>query len=400
MIKSPLVVLGAFETGLGVIRSLGELGYRVYCLDYKKDIASYSRYVKNRIISHPLEESAAFIKELIDFAKHFPVKPILFLTSDDFLKAVAINRSVLEEYFNFNILSDSKLAIVEDKFKLFQFCKKHNIAVPETFKLDKLSDINRLPLDQLDFPLIIKGADVNTWRSKIHGSKKGFKANNLDELIGMSKDILSKGVCILVQGIIDGPDTNHFKYCAYYSKAGKPLAKFTLKKIRQCPAHFGVGSVVESINDKRIIDLGENLFHSLGATGVVSAEFKLDERDGIVKLIEINARYWQQNYLATACGINFPLIEVRDLMGESVESQENFKDRIKWVNRYMDFTSFIDYRREGVLGFWNWRKSLKGAKVYPDFTWRDPIPALYEFGFGLKILRLPVFVYRKIFGHA
>lgn len=398
MDKPVLIVLGAFETGLGVIRSLGELGHIVYCLDYKKDIASYSKYVKSKTIPHPLQNSVAFIDSLISFAKQFSIKPVLFLTSDDFLKAVAINRDILGKYFNFNILSDSVLETVEDKFKLFQFCRNNNIPVPDTYKLDSVTDLQPLRTIQLNFPMIIKGADVNTWRAKVHGSKKGYKVNNLEELIELSTEVLGKGVSILIQEIIDGPDTNHFKYCAYYSKSGKPLAKFTLKKIRQYPVHFGVGSVVESVFDKRIMDIGERLFVALGATGVVSAEFKLDEKDGVVKLIEVNARYWQQNYLATACGINFPLIQVRDLSGHFQEPSDNFRVGVKWVNRYMDFTSFIDYRREGVLGFWDWRNSLRGPKVYPDFTWRDPIPALYELGFGAKLFRLPVFFYRKIFG--
>ena len=70
---------------------------------------------------------------------------------------------------------------------------------------------------------------------------------------------------------------------------------------------------------------------------------------------------------------------------------------IKWVNRYMDLDSYFSYRKEGILSFFEWRNSLKGKKVYADFTWDDPIPALYEIGFGWKLMKTPWFVFKKLF---
>ena len=42
----PVVVLGALDTGLGIIRSLGQEGIDVFCYDFKTEIARYSRYCK------------------------------------------------------------------------------------------------------------------------------------------------------------------------------------------------------------------------------------------------------------------------------------------------------------------------------------------------------------------
>ena len=63
----------------------------------------------------------------------------------------------------------------------------------------------------------------------------------------------------------------------------------------------------------------------------------------------------------------------------------------------MDFSSFMQYRKEGLLTYFDWRRSLKGEKTYSDFAWDDPIPMLYEFGFGLKLFNLPKFLIKKIF---
>jgi hypothetical protein len=68
-----------------------------------------------------------------------------------------------------------------------------------------------------------------------------------------------------------------------------------------------------------------------------------------------------------------------------------------WVNRYMDFSAFLDYRKEGVLTYCGWRKSIKGEKIYPDAWLNDPLPFFYEFGFGRKFIRLPGYIYKKLF---
>jgi predicted ATP-grasp superfamily ATP-dependent carboligase len=203
-------------------------------------------------------------------------------------------------------------------------------------------------------------------------------------------------VPIIVQEVILGADTNHLKYCSYTSPSGTILAEFALRKIRQNPIRFGVGSVVESMHDEELLIAGRRLLQNIGFHGVASIEFKRDERDGRLKLVEINPRYWQQNYLATACGVNFPLLNYFDLVNGSGEAITSFTPGIKWVNRYMDFDSFLKYRKEGSITFSSWRKSLKGKKVYADFTWDDPVPAFFEIGFGWKLVKAPWFLIKRI----
>ncbi len=200
-----------------------------------------------------------------------------------------------------------------------------------------------------------------------------------------------------MQEIIEGPDTNHFKYCAYYSSDDKALCEFTLRKIRQNPIHFGVGAVVESIEYDELMDAGRKLFQSIGYKGVGSAEFKLDQKDGLLKLIEINPRYWQQNYLPTACGMNFPLVDYLATTGQKPDPTIGFSKGIKWINIYMDFDSFLKYRKEKTINFQQWLISLKGKKVYSDFCWNDLLPGGYELRFGLKILKLPVYLFIRLF---
>lgn len=395
--NNPVFVLGSFETALGVVWSLGkELKGRIYSLDYKKDITFYSRYSKSHSVPNPLIETKLFLERLIAYSIHHNDRPVLFITADDFLTTVSNNYELLSKYFLFNLSESGTLNKLRDKFDLYNLALAKNIPVPVTYKVNAQEDLCSLLDLDLKFPLFLKGLDVNLWRKNIHGSLKGFVVNNKEELEKRSADITKANVPFIAQEIIAGPDTNHYKVCVYYSQEGKQLLNFTLRKIRQNPVHFGVGVVVDSVKYQELEELGTKLFDSINFRGVGSAEFKLDESDGKLKLIEINARYWQQNYLATVCGMNFPLIDYLEVTNQNPMPVTSFKTGMKWVNRYMDLSSFLDYRKERTLSFNEWRKSLRGKKVYSDFTWSDPIPALYEIGFGKKIFNIPKYFLKKL----
>jgi predicted ATP-grasp superfamily ATP-dependent carboligase len=47
---------------------------------------------------------------------------------------------------------------------------------------------------------------------------------------------------------------------------------------------------VQSVEYPELLALGKAFFKKIGYRGVGSAEFKLDDRDGTLKLIELNPR--------------------------------------------------------------------------------------------------------------
>lgn len=392
----PAVVFGLFETGLGVIRSLGIHGIPVVGIDFKKDIGWYSRYVKP-LISPPPNEDENLINWLFANFKGYQKKCPVFITSDDFLNFVNRNRDVLSELFIIDMPEHRLIQSLSDKYEQFKLAKSAGVNVPETRVVRSNVDLQKLIETELPFPLFMKGLDVTSWRKHFGGSQKGFILGNNDQLLSRLNDIDLEAVPVILQELIEGPDEAHFKYCAYIDSQGNFLAEFMLQKIRQYPVHFGVGSAVKSIWDPLLLEEGRKFFKQIDYRGVGSAEFKWDTKRRRFVLIELNPRYWQQNYLATFCGLNFPLIQYRNLI-ENIKNTETDYDTDKfWINRYMDFSAYLDYRREGALTFRQWRKSIAGRRVYPDFLWKDPVPVLYEFDFGRKLLRIPGFFYRKLF---
>ncbi|NIO21270.1 MAG: hypothetical protein GTN53_33685 [Candidatus Aminicenantes bacterium] len=374
--EHPAVVLGMFDTGLGVGRSLGRNGIKVFGFDMVKNIGFYSKFINAELCPDPLKEEDEFIDFLVDFSRKQKNKPVLLITADYFLNAISRNRNLLKEHFLFNIAAHNIIETVSDKFKQTQMAADAGILVPKTYFPENLKEACRVA-ENISYPAFIKGQNVNQWRVKL--CTKGFVVKSKEEFIGHYEKIFSNEVKAIAQEVIPGPDTNHFKVCSYISKEGEILLNFTLQKIRQIPVRFGVGSCVKSIHFPELLDTGIRFFKHINYTGVGSAEFKVNERDGKLYLIELNQRYWQQNSLSEKCGMNFPLYDYLHVTGQNPAPSSHFFENIKWVSINIDWSSYREYGKKGELSFPEWIRSLNGQKVFSDFARDDLKPAQYRF---------------------
>jgi len=384
--KYPAVVLGMFETGLGVGRCLGRNGIQVFGLDFKKDVGFYSKYIKARICPNPLNDEQKFLDFLIRFVDKSEYKPVLFVTSDNFLNIISRNRNKLKKYFFINLPDNMVIESITDKYKQYQLALRGDIPFPATYFPKTLEEVHKIK-DKIKYPAFLKAKEVTSWRIIMGGGVKGFILKNTDELVEKYSYIFGKGLEAIVQEVIPGFDTNHFKFCAYVSQNGDFLLQFTLRKIRQNPIHFGIGSVVESVYYPDLMEIGKKFFKNINYRGVGSAEFKLDEKDGKLKLIELNPRYWQQIVLTDKCGMNFPLIDYLESTQQNPQLIPDFKKNIKWVNLFLDFGSFLNYRRTGEVSFKQWITSLKGKKIFSVFAWDDMLPVCYDL--CKKLIEMP-----------
>ena len=371
------VVLGMFETGLAVGRSLGRSGIKVVGLDSAKKVGFYSRYIDAMICPDPLQREQEFIAFLLRVAAREKMRPALLITSDDFLLPVSRSRKVLEQHYLMNLPSPHIIESIADKFKQYSLALDAGIPVPKTFFADNMDQVLEIK-DRIPLPAFIKGAEVTLWRKKMGVASKGFVVNTQEELLNTFEMVFRRGANGLVQELIPGPDTNHYKSSCYLSRKGEILLAFGLQKLRQQPVGFGFGCLVQSVDYPEMLALGKDFFTRIGYRGVGSAEFKLDLRDNTLKLIELNPRYWQQNALAEKCGMNFPLMDYMELTDGEPKAILDYRPGIKWVNIYSDIESFREYRQRGQLSFRQWLDSLKGEKLLSDLAGDDILPGLRE----------------------
>ena len=111
--------------------------------------------------------------------------------------------------------------------------------------------------------------------------------------------------------------------------------------------------------------------------GLVEIEFKLDERDGQYKLLDVNPRTWGYHSLGPRAGTDFPLLLFRDQLGESVEPVRAALG-VKWVRLSTDLPTAVPELLAGRLGWRQYIGSLVSADVEGLFERDDPLPAFAE----------------------
>jgi len=91
------------------------------------------------------------------------------------------------------------------------------------------------------------------------------------------------------------------------------------------PIEGGPSTLGEGVEHPLIMELGLSLLRSLNWVGVGMVEFKIDPRDGIPKLMEVNPRFWGSLQLAIASGVDFPCLLLRMARRENFEPVLRYK---------------------------------------------------------------------------
>jgi predicted ATP-grasp superfamily ATP-dependent carboligase len=99
-------------------------------------------------------------------------------------------------------------------------------------------------------------------------------------------------------------------------REGGLVAAFAHERIRERPATGGASTARVAVPLPPFTDALADALHARGFFGPVHVEFRRDERDGSLRPIEINPRYWGSLALAIAAGVPFPALHARLALGE------------------------------------------------------------------------------------
>lgn len=375
-ISPSAIVLGSFETALGVVRSLGRAGIDTHVMDHGRLHATRSRYASSHTCPHPADNPDGFVASLRELAASMPAKPVLFVAADEYIAPLASQRAEIGQCARFNFPDPSLLTRIVDKAEQVALAEEVGVAVPLTQLVSNELEAERA-LQRIPLPAFIKGRSAVSWRQVFGGAIKGITVTTRDEMRDVLRRVLAQGVSVVVQDIIPGDATQHQKVSAYISSSGEVLAAFTLRKLRQNPHGFGFGCLVETIENPELLTLGTDFFRRIGYRGAGSAEFKFDVRDGSYKLIELNPRYWQQNALAERAGMNFPLLDYRDACGLPGVPVTTFRAGVKWISFGSDLETVRGLWKRGELSIGDWWSTLQGELCWSDFSTDDPRPGYW-----------------------
>jgi predicted ATP-grasp superfamily ATP-dependent carboligase len=123
--------------------------------------------------------------------------------------------------------------------------------------------------------------------------------------------------------------------------------------------------------------LTEELLTRANYRGYFSNEFKLDPRDGQLKLIENNCRMPRSGMLAIACGINFPWLIYQDLVLNQQCDVTHYKIGTYWIDFWTDLYNSLFRRKQEEIRLRDYvGPYFARNKVFSDLKFGDLKPFL------------------------
>jgi D-aspartate ligase len=382
-------VLGMNETGLTAVRCLGRQGISVKGFDIAAKRAGFrSRYCTADVCPDPLQQPDDLVRFLSRQAGDDPQKVVLLPTSDLFFLFLSRHRVQLADRFLLSLPSEDVAESVVNKRRLYELAAASGTPFPASHFPGTYEEALAVK-DSLRYPAFIKPYWGHQWRRHFGGLHKGFKVQSPDEFLARFREVLDSGHPALVQSYITSADDNLFSLSLYVSQAGEVLAAFPRKQVRQYPPNSGTVSLAISERNPQLVADGALFCQSMGYRGIAGLEYKLDREDNQYKLLDFNPRLMLSDSLTAYCGINLPLMQYLDLTGQRSAPRQEYREGVTWLESIADFHSFQQYHERGELGFKDWLKSWRRARVFALFAWDDPLPFLVARKFGLSYARIP-----------
>jgi D-aspartate ligase len=371
-------------SGLGIIRSLGRRGIRVFALDPDLGQLGMSSKFCVKLQCPSIEESPEQNFDfLVRLANALREKPVLFPAGDNIVHGYSSREEVLRTNSRLTTPSSSIIRRISTKDALFRTARENGIPVPETFAPKSLHDVKAIS-SVIPYPCLIKPIRSNAWhvdsvqeklKAMSGGSEKSILAKNRHGLIESYKSISEVDPNVIITEAIPGADSD-LLYFAFYRCADGRIWHFSGRKQRITPIHFGNASYVVSMHDPNLERISIDLLEKLNYHGLGGIEFKRDLRDGKLKLIEFNARYGLWDALGRVCGVDTAYVAYLDAIGEKLPPHRQARTGVKWLSLARDVSAFRGYRKERSLGLLKWAQTLGGEKMWAVFDWDDPMPAI------------------------
>ncbi len=372
------IVLGLDINGLGVVRSLRDLGLNVLGIyASNNEIGRFSRYCKACRID---DEGGSMMQNLLDFLERMTSsaskKPVIFPTSDYFVKFINDKREILEKKFLFMLPEKELLYLIMSKECQYELAQKHNLLLPETFRFSNFDDLKKQK-ELIIFPCILKPLD--SFSGQLPGNEKNMVFNSFEEMydyISKHPDVINNSI---VQEIISGGDKLVYYCTMYFDEKSEPLCEFSARKIRQYKPDFGITCFAESEKVQEIIDISTGFLREINFKGLVDIEFIKDERYGTFKFIEMNPRTHWANSHSTSSGVNLPCIAYADMSKiEYKQHRPEQKDGVRWIYLKSDIGSYIRKRKEGRISLFEWLSSIITSRSFACFSIKDPLPFIID----------------------
>lgn len=378
--KNSVIVLGGGISGLGVVRALGRHGIDTYLVVDRKNPAIFSKYCKGIFLVPEMKSNREVLMDIFRKVGSLSRRVVIYPTSDPIALNLSRMKNDLPDDYHFVVGERKPVEILVNKSKFYKALDRNGIDYPVTYFPEDVEDVERIGA-KIAYPIFIRPSFSHLFSRFFGRGRKGFIAYSSRELTDYYRLATKYGIEVMFQEIIPGPPSNSYQLEGYYDMNHNPTVLFARQRLRIWPPSFGNTTLCVSIplaklaKEKEMIN---EFIRTIGYHGLMSAEFKEDARDGILKFFEINARAWWHFWLSAKCGADIIFSSYLDAIGEKTEYIEEYETGVKSIYLLNDLRTSASMFLNGNLGFSEWLSSLRGKKQFAFFAKDDLSPFIMD----------------------
>lgn len=363
-----LITDGIWRKSLAAVRGLAASGVKVDVGERTwMAPALFSRYVDRRYVYPSREKDSEGFLDWLKLTIQLNNYDVLITPEEETSILVAQHLSDLSPYIRIPLAQYEKLNFIRNKFTLLTNAKKIGISCPNTSMINTLGDIDQ-NIQKYSFPLVLKPV-IGT------GGRGICYALNKDTCYVHYNNMCKKHGSFLMQEYVPGND--YYGVSVIFNKHNKMRCAFVHKKLRQYPISGGASTYAVAVKYPKLVEIAEALLTSVGWYGSANIEFKIDQRDNIPKLMEVNPRLWGSLQLAISSGINIPYLLYQLAVHDDIPPHFEYKTDIKfhWFMHgdFMNFISNLFIKKRIELGVFN---LFEKNSCHATWSISDPAPFL------------------------
>ncbi len=372
----PTVILGLDANGYGIAKGLMKEKAPIYGVFKGADeFARTSRLIQATQVDPGPGLATQVCEIILDVFRITGMKPVIFVTSDEYASIMATHRGLLEDACFFHWVSGKLIHRVTDKIRMTQFLADSNIPLPKTHQMrrhDKVEKIAR----HFPYPCIIK--PVDSFSACFPAGQKNFVAATPQELIGWYGANPQAREHTALQEVIPGEDDQIFQCTVLASPPGRVRAFASVRKLRQYLPGYGITSFGRTEMNAEVTNLAFQIIEKLNWHGLASLEFKYRAQDDTYYFIEMNPRLpWYSGLFADA-EINLALMAYKDLAqpAEALHLNQSQREGVHWMSGVNDAASYFRSHGGSKAAMLAWLGSLARTRSFSWLHLRDPMPFL------------------------
>jgi len=369
-------VLVIYRGGYGAVavaRTLGRLGVPMYLLAQEGMATPVwsSRYWQEKIrwdFSRPESESLAFLLEVgRRLREERGARPVLLTLADWVAIFIERNGEVLREQFVFPQAARPVIRSLANKWEMHLLAKEHAIPTPETIWPRSPAEVEAF-LENRSFPIVLKPADPYL----PHAPEKQILTSRRELMEEVARETAYGPLNFVLQDYIPGDAEAVWMCNGYFGTRRERDVVFTGKKLRQVSS-TGIASLAICLPNETVGAQTRSLMQGIGYRGCVGIGYRYDSRDGLYKLLDVNARVSGVFRLfAGSNDMDVVRICYLDLTDQDPPAT-GLRPGRKWLLED-DVPAALGAIRDGSLTVRQWLASIRGVRESHWFAPDDPLP--------------------------